>query len=275
MQKEGTRVLNQKLQEAWETVREELGKLFAQGKASAQDAWSQATGKQKRIAMGLGALGLVLVFVGIIGLAAVIGCSSSAPAATSAQASDAKIYLHVTAGRTSKEIGQELEQHGVIANHWKFWLVAKMNGYDNQIKTGIYELHPNMEPRDVLQMLVNGETTRIKFTIPEGFRIRDIAKRLGDEGIVDEQEFLRKAETCAREGTAPLDLRARDIRIARREGSPLRRRPPDCRAGLLEASETGHAAAVGHDVPVSARRPEGRLVARGYESRFAVQHVPA
>ena len=109
--------------------------------------------------MGLGALGLVLVFVGIIGLAAVIGCSSSAPAATSAQASDAKIYLHVTAGRTSKEIGQELEQHGVIANHWKFWLVAKMNGYDNQIKTGIYELHPNMEPRDVLQMLVNGETT--------------------------------------------------------------------------------------------------------------------
>ena len=195
MQKEGTRVLNQKLQEAWETVREELGKLFAQGKASAQDAWSQATGKQKRIAMGLGALGLVLVFVGIIGLAAVIGCSSSAPAATSAQASDAKIYLHVTAGRTSKEIGQELEQHGVIANHWKFWLVAKMNGYDNQIKTGIYELHPNMEPRDVLQMLVNGETTRIKFTIPEGFRIRDIAKRLGEEGIVDEQEFLRKAET--------------------------------------------------------------------------------
>ena len=120
MQKEGTHVLNQKLQEAWETVREELGKLFAHGKASAQDAWSQATGKQKRLAMGLGALGLVLVFAGIIGLAAVIGGSSSTPAATSAQASDAKIYLHVTAGRTSKEIGQELEQHGVIANHWKF-----------------------------------------------------------------------------------------------------------------------------------------------------------
>ena len=187
--------MNQKLQEAWDTVREELGNLIAQGKNHAAGAWSQATEKQKHLAMGLGALGVVIVFVGLIGIATFVGCSSSAPAATTAQTSDAKIYLHVTAGRTSKEIGQELEDHGVIASHWKFWLVAKMNGYDNQIKTGIYELHPGMEPRDVLQKLVNGETTRIKFTIPEGFRIQDIAKRLGDEGIVDEKEFLKKAKS--------------------------------------------------------------------------------
>ena len=102
--------------------------------------------------------------------------------------------MHVKAGSTSKEIGQELEDHGVIASRWKFWIAAKVNGYDQQIKTGVYALHPGMEPRDVLQKLVAGETTSIKFTIPEGFRIQDIAKRLGDEGIVDEKEFLRKAQ---------------------------------------------------------------------------------
>ena len=51
-----------------------------------------------------------------------------------------------------------------------------------------------MDPREVLSLIVEGKTTRVRFTIPEGFSVRDIAKRLADEGIVDEQEFLKKAE---------------------------------------------------------------------------------
>ena len=65
--------MKQKLQESWDTVREELGNLIAQGKDHAAGAWSQATEKQKHLAMGLGALGVVLVFVGLIGIATLVG----------------------------------------------------------------------------------------------------------------------------------------------------------------------------------------------------------
>ena len=107
---------------------------------------------------------------------------------------DAKIYLRVKPGMGTRQIGQVLMERGVIGSKWKFWLTARLNGMDEGIKTGVYALHPRMEERDVLAKLVAGETTRLKFTIPEGFRVRDIAKRLGEEGIVDEQEFLAKAK---------------------------------------------------------------------------------
>ena len=175
-------------------VRGKLTSYAEQGIEAITDAWAKATRKTKAWAIVLFLFGLIFVFAGVLGLA-MSWSGSSSDASTASIDTDETIYLQVKAGMTSKEIGQELEQHGVITSHFKFWLTAKVNGYDNQIKTGIYELHPGMEPRDVLQKLVNGETTRIKFTIPEGYRIQDIAKRLGEEGIVDEKEFLRKAKT--------------------------------------------------------------------------------
>lgn len=181
----------QKAKEALQQAEASLRPLFEKGTTSLKHLFTQAKDeppKKKAIALAA-ACALFLLLFGACALVA------TTPAAPAAQATETKIYLRVAPGMSSKAIGAELEKHGVIESPWKFWFVAKINGYDNQIKTGTYEFHPGMEPRDVLQKLVNGETTRIKFTIPEGYRIRDIAKRLAGEGIVDEQEFLKKAET--------------------------------------------------------------------------------
>ena len=51
-----------------------------------------------------------------------------------------------------------------------------------------------MDEQAVLDKLVSGDTTVVRFTIPEGFGIKEIAKRLADEGLVDEQEFLAEAK---------------------------------------------------------------------------------
>ena len=117
-----------------------------------------------------------------------------APESREQMPGNVKVYLHVKPGMTTREIGTQLEQHGVIESRTKFWLVAKLNGYEDKIRAGNYALHPGMEPREVLSLLVEGKTARVKFTIPEGFRVRDIAKRLAQEGLVDEQEFLKKAK---------------------------------------------------------------------------------
>jgi len=52
-----------------------------------------------------------------------------------------------------------------------------------------------MPIREALDVLVGGEASMVRFTIPEGFSVREIAARLDKEGVVSGKEFLEKAKT--------------------------------------------------------------------------------
>lgn len=112
---------------------------------------------------------------------------------------DAKenIYMTVKSGTTASEISERLTQLGVIDSRFRFWWLMKLQGDAGKFKTGTYAFKPHMDEQAVLDKLVAGDTTIVKFTIPEGFGVREIAKRLADEGLVDEQDFLEKAKTYA------------------------------------------------------------------------------
>ncbi|WP_302489023.1 endolytic transglycosylase MltG [uncultured Mitsuokella sp.] len=112
---------------------------------------------------------------------------------------DAKenIYMTVKSGTTALEISERLTQLGVIDSRFRFWWLMKLQGDAGKFKTGTYAFKPHMDEQAVLDKLVAGDTTIVKFTIPEGFGVKEIAKRLADEGLVDEQDFLEKAKTYA------------------------------------------------------------------------------
>lgn len=107
------------------------------------------------------------------------------------------IYMVVKPGTTASEISDRLMQLGVIDSRLRFWWLMKLQGDASKFKTGTYAFTPHMDERAVLDKLVAGDTTVVKFTIPEGFGIKEIAKRLADEGLVDEQEFLAEAKDFA------------------------------------------------------------------------------
>lgn len=107
------------------------------------------------------------------------------------------IYMVVKPGTTASEISDRLMQLGVIDSRLRFWWLMKLQGDASKFKTGTYAFTPHMDEQAVLDKLVAGDTTVVKFTIPEGFGIKEIAKRLADEGLVDEQEFLAKAKDFA------------------------------------------------------------------------------
>ena len=50
---------------------------------------------------------------------------------------------------------------------------------------------------DLFKKLLAGAPEIVRFTIPEGFTVKDIAKRLANNGLVNEDDFLRKAERFA------------------------------------------------------------------------------
>lgn len=107
------------------------------------------------------------------------------------------IYMVVKPGTTASEISDRLMQLGVINSRLRFWWLMKLQGDASKFKTGTYAFTPHMDEQAVLDKLVAGDTTVVKFTIPEGFGIKEIAKRLADEGLVDEQEFLAEAKDFA------------------------------------------------------------------------------
>ena len=108
-----------------------------------------------------------------------------------------KIYITVKPGMDADAIANELLKHGIIDSKFSFWWQVKTGGLQDKFKAGTYLLSPHMETEAALAKLISGETTTIKFTIPEGFGIKEIAERLAQEGLVDEKKFLKLAKDYA------------------------------------------------------------------------------
>ena len=108
--------------------------------------------------------------------------------------SDVFIKVEVAPGMRAKDIGALLEEKGVIGNSNRFWIMAKLRGDEKRFMAGKYNFHAGMKTEAVLNKLLVGEVSEKKFVIPEGFTVKDIAKRLNEEGIASEEVFLEKAK---------------------------------------------------------------------------------
>jgi len=98
----------------------------------------------QRIAIGCAAVLVLLLFTIALG-----GNPAGSPAASPGKV----LYVQVKSGMTAGEIGDALQQKGVISSKYRFWLLAKLNGAESSFKAGNYAFHSQMEPRDVLGML--------------------------------------------------------------------------------------------------------------------------
>lgn len=108
-----------------------------------------------------------------------------------------RIHVKITAGMSTSEIADQLAEKGVIANSFKFRLLSRLRGYDDQMKRGTYVFTANMEDEEVFEIILNGEKHEVTFTIPEGFGVKDIAERLYEIDLVDKKDFLKAAENFA------------------------------------------------------------------------------
>lgn len=143
---------------------------------------------------------LIVAVVIVCGVAA--GCYVSSSNSTAVQSdisagSDTKILLRVEPGMTSSEIGEALLEKGIIDSKWSFWWNTKRRAADSKFQVGLFELHPNMEVDDVIDILITGKIASVKFTIPEGFTVTQIAERLSEKGLVNEKNFLEIAKNYA------------------------------------------------------------------------------
>jgi UPF0755 protein len=91
-------------------------------------------------------------------------------------------------------IALHLTREGIIQDPYKFMVLAWIKGQGKKIQWGDFEFYPGIPPRVLLNYLTTGKTMLKRVTIPEGFTLQQIAKRLSEENLVEEKIFLASAQ---------------------------------------------------------------------------------
>lgn len=132
---------------------------------------------------------IVILFVVVSGvLCLVLDLHDYAREARSKDGVELKSII-VSPGQGAADVARALKKSDLILHPRKFSLLARVKSLDKGIKAGEYRLSAAMSPADILEKLARGDVALYRFTIPEGFSARQIARAAADSGWGPEAEF--------------------------------------------------------------------------------------
>lgn len=105
--------------------------------------------------------------------------------------------ISIQPGQSFNQIAKSLEQQGIISSAFNLKILATLRGDARHIQAGDFNFAAASRPGRVLDRLIEGDTLRLRVTLPEGLTVSQIAQRLADAGYTDHEEFLRLAMDAA------------------------------------------------------------------------------
>ncbi len=110
--------------------------------------------------------------------------------------SDSRVVI-ITPGSGTAAIARQLQDEGVIRQAGVFRVYAALSGKARNLKAGEYMFAPKLPLSRAVAKLATGEVVRHDFTIPEGFTVSQIAEKLSQAGLADQEAFLAVAEDAS------------------------------------------------------------------------------
>lgn len=107
-----------------------------------------------------------------------------------ANADGQRVHFVVEPGETAADIAQKLQQAGLITDADLFRMLVRYYDLANRLEAGEYELSPAMTMIEIAETLRHGRLREMTITIPEGWRLEQIAEYLEERGIASKAEFL-------------------------------------------------------------------------------------
>lgn len=104
-------------------------------------------------------------------------------------------YVAIPKGANFQEATSLLWNEGLISDRRAFTMLARLKGVSRQIQAGEYEFKTPITPLLVLDSLVKGSVVIRKFTIPEGYDLKQIALELEKAGLGKSVDFIGKAKS--------------------------------------------------------------------------------
>lgn len=105
------------------------------------------------------------------------------------------VQIEIPSGASTAEIGRLLVDAGVVGNANMFKLRVRFGATDGALLAGVYDFRTGSEYADVIARLQKGpDVTYHSVTIPEGFVLDQIAKRLEEQADIPAKDFLGLAK---------------------------------------------------------------------------------
>jgi len=134
------------------------------------------------------------------------GCSPDSLSSAYLQANGAALHQPVSAtaqpmqfivapGATARGIAAALQEQGLIADARLFEAYVRASGLANRMQAGTYTLSPHMTPVQIAEALLHARPATVQITIPEGWRLEQIAAGLTASGVMDGAAYRQLAET--------------------------------------------------------------------------------
>ena len=110
----------------------------------------------------------------------------------------AKIRLTISEGMPTQAIAQELESAGVIRSSlalrlWLQWQSLR-SGESSALRSGTYDFSTNQSLTEVVAQIQTSKSTEVRFTVPEGWSISQMADLFEKLGFFKAQDFVAAAQ---------------------------------------------------------------------------------
>lgn len=105
-----------------------------------------------------------------------------------------QVTVDIPTGSSFLKLTEILNNSGMVKNRMLFYGLAISRQALNSIRAGEYEFNTSMTPSAVIDKLLRGEIKTYRVTIPEDLSVKEIAARLMEYKLIDEEYFFELAE---------------------------------------------------------------------------------
>ena len=102
----------------------------------------------------------------------------------------------VEPGETAAQVAARLEEEGLVVDGEVFRRFMTYHGLDTTLEAGTYTLRANMTMHEIAQVLQHGGSNAVTVTIPEGWRLEQVAWLLEQQGLMRGDDFIAYASTA-------------------------------------------------------------------------------
>ncbi len=142
-----------------------------------------------------GLLGCLVVAGLIVGAAVHHGLGLLEPVSASDNA-PTQIF-DIERGQGMGQVARALASKNLIRDPRAMILLARYRGDEGSLKVGEYEVSPSWSTTTILDRLISGRVVTVEIVLPEGIRLVEIARHLGEAGLIAQEDFLAAAQSPA------------------------------------------------------------------------------
>nr|WP_275983928.1 endolytic transglycosylase MltG [Paenibacillus hamazuiensis] len=107
------------------------------------------------------------------------------------------VQLDIAPGTGPAEVAKQLEKSGLIRNASVFTYYLKWKKQGSKFQAGRYAMSPGITVDEIIEKLNKGQIVKeemLRLTVPEGYTIRQIAEKIGQQFGTDAAAFMGKAD---------------------------------------------------------------------------------